>query len=180
MDALIVNLHDRVEHRKHTELFTLLPSVCLSSKFDLNVTATSLQNAFGHDLSTTKTSVFRSEMKRRVKFCKTETEKASKESRESQDSFIGMLKYTDRDCFPNNRMLLAIGCISPIGSTEAERVASGVMLLKTPYLATMEDKRESDLNFLLLQLIKKVGSEEVSVLVIDLHKCRLFNEKITT
>ena len=123
MDALIVNLHDRMEDRKHTELFTLLPSVCLSSKFDINVTATSLQNAFGHDLSTTKTSVFRSEMKRRVKFCKTETEKASKESKESQDSFIGMLKYTDRDCFPNIRMLLAIGCISPIGSAEAGRAA---------------------------------------------------------
>ena len=54
------------------------------------------------------------------------------------------------------------------------------MRLKTPYLATMGDKRESDLNFLQLQLIKKAGSEEVSVLVIDLHKCRLFNEKITT
>ena len=45
MDALIVNLHDLMGDRKHTELFTLLPSVCLSSKFDLNATATSLQKA---------------------------------------------------------------------------------------------------------------------------------------
>ena len=59
MDALIVNLHDRMTDRKHTKLFTFLPSVCLSSKFDLNATATSLQNAFGDDLSTNTTSVFR-------------------------------------------------------------------------------------------------------------------------
>ena len=58
MDALIVNLHDLMADRKHTELFTLLPSLCLSSKFDLNATATSLQNAFGDDLSTNTTSVF--------------------------------------------------------------------------------------------------------------------------
>ena len=123
MDALIVNLHDRMADRKHTKLFTLLPSVCLSSKSDLNATAISLQNAFGDDLSTNTTSVFQSEMKRWVKFCKTKIEKASKESKESQDSFKDMLKYADRDCFPNIRILLAIGCISPIGSTEAERAA---------------------------------------------------------
>ena len=98
----------------------MLPSVCLLSKFDLNATAASLQNAFGDDLPTNTTSVFRSEMKRWVKFCKTVTEKASKESKELQDSFIDMLKNADRDCFPNIRILLAIGCISPIGSTEAE------------------------------------------------------------
>ena len=58
MDALIVNLHDHMADRKHKVLFTLLPSVCLSSKFDLNATSTSLQNAFGDDLSTNTTSVF--------------------------------------------------------------------------------------------------------------------------
>ena len=52
MDALIVNFHDRMADRKHTELFTLLPFICLSSKFDLNITVTSLQNAFGDDMST--------------------------------------------------------------------------------------------------------------------------------
>ena len=53
------------------------------------------------------------------------------------------------------------------------------MRLKTPYRATMEDKHESDLNFLQLQRIKKVNPEEVSVLFIDLHKRRSFNEKIS-
>ena len=93
-----------------------------------------------------------------------------------------MLKYVDRDCFPNMRKLLAIECISPVGLTEAERerAVSGVRRLKTPYRARMGDKRESDLSFLLSQCIKKVDPEEVLVLFIDLHKPRLFNEKITT
>ena len=72
-----------------------------------------------------------------------------------------MLKNADRDCFPNIRILLAIGCISLIGSTEAERAASGARRLKTPYRATMGYKHESDLK-----------------LFLDLHKGRLFNEKI--
>ena len=98
-------------------------------------------------------------------------EKASKESKESQDSYIDILKYADRDCFPNRRKRL--------GLTEAERAVSGVRRLKTPYRARMGDKRESDLNFLLSQRIKKVDPEEVLVLLIDLDKRKLFNEKIT-
>ena len=53
-------------------------------------------------------------MKRWDKFCKTETEKASKESEEFQDSFTDMVKYANRHCFPNIRILLAIRSISPI------------------------------------------------------------------
>ena len=90
-----------------------------------------------------------------------------------------MLKYANRDCFPNICILLAIGCISPIGLTEAESAASGLRRLKTLYRPTMGDKRESDLNFLQLQRIKKLDPEEVSVLFIDLHIRRLFNGKIT-
>ena len=94
-------------------------------------------------------------MKLWVKFCETQTEKALKESKESKDSFRDMLKYADRDCFPNIRMPLAIRCISPIGLTEAKRKASGVRRLKTYYRSTMGDKPESDLNFLQLQHIKR-------------------------
>ena len=167
MNALVVNLHDRVADRKHTELFILLTSVCLSSKFDVNVSATSLQNAFGDNLATNTTSVFQSEMNCWVKFCKTETEKASEESKEYQDSFIDMLKYADHDCFPKIRIRFATGCISAIGLVETERKASGVRLLKIPSHVIM-------LKFLQLQRIKKAHPEEVSVLLIDLHKSRLF------
>ena len=46
------------------------------------------------------------------------------------------------------RQGLTKSCISPIGSTEAERAASGVGKLKTPFRLTMKEDRESDLNFL--------------------------------
>lgn len=90
MDALIINLYDRMADRNHTDLFTLLPSVCLSSQFDVDVTATLLLNAFCDDLSTNTASLFRSELKRWVKFC-AEPEIVSK------DSFIDILKVVDRD-----------------------------------------------------------------------------------
>ena len=59
-----------------------------------------------------------------------------------------MLKYAHRDCFPNICILLAMGCISLIGSTEVERAGSGLRSLKTPYRATMGEKCNSDLNLL--------------------------------
>ena len=60
-------------------------------------------------------------MQRWVKFFKTETGKAWIESKESHDSFIDMFKYADCDCFPNVGILLAIGCISPIGLRQREQ-----------------------------------------------------------
>ena len=36
MVNLINNLEDRMADRSHTELFSLLPSVCLSKQFDIN------------------------------------------------------------------------------------------------------------------------------------------------
>ena len=55
---------------------------------------------------------------------------------------------TDPDSFPNIRKLLNIGCVSPIGSTEAERAVSGIRRLKTLYWSTVSDSREGDLNFI--------------------------------
>ena len=81
IDVLIVNLHDHIADGKHTELFTLLPSFCLSSKFDLNATATSLQNVFGNHLSTNTTSAFPSEMKRWVKFARLKLKKHQKKAK---------------------------------------------------------------------------------------------------
>ena len=58
------------------------------------------------------------------------------------------MEVADIDCYPNIRQLLVIGCVSPIGSTEAERAASGIRRLKTPYRTAMSDEREGDLNLL--------------------------------
>ena len=67
---------------------------------------------------------------------------------EPPDSLLDALRVADRDIFPSIRKLLVIGCISPIGSCEAERAASGVRRLKTAYRSTMASERESDLNLI--------------------------------
>ena len=58
------------------------------------------------------------------------------------DDIIKALNFDDTDFFPNIRKLLTLGATSPIGSNEAERAASGIRRLKTPYRSTMGDKRE--------------------------------------
>ena len=56
---------------------------------------------------------------------------------EPSDSLINALQMADPDSFPNVWTLLTIGCVSPTGSTEAERAALGIRRLKTPYRYTM-------------------------------------------
>ena len=62
--------------------------------------------------------------------------RAASELNEPTDGFLGAIKLDDRDSFPNIRQFLTIGCILPIGSTEAERAVSGVSRIKTPYRLT--------------------------------------------
>ena len=50
MDNLINNLKDRMADRKHTEIFSLLPSVCSSEHFKLDTSAEKLIKHFGDDL----------------------------------------------------------------------------------------------------------------------------------
>ena len=55
------------------------------------------------------------------------------------DNLLETISLADYDLFPNIKKLLVIGCISPIGSTEAETVARGVRRLKTPFHSTMKN-----------------------------------------
>ena len=50
---------------------------------------------------------------------------------DASDSLVGTLNLADGDNHPNIRKLLERASVSPIGSTEAERVASGIRRLKT-------------------------------------------------
>ena len=61
---------------------------------------------------------------------------------------IETLNATDKDCFPNIYKILEIPCISPLASTGAERVASGIRRLKTAYWSTVTDERERNLNLI--------------------------------
>ena len=62
------------------------------------------------------------------------------------DGIIKALSFTDTDFFLKTRKLLVLGANSHIGSTEAERAASGITGLKIQYRSTIGNKRESDLN----------------------------------
>ena len=76
-------------------------------------------------------------------------------------SFLVALKIVDGDCFPSTHHLLTIGYVSPIGSTEADRAASGVRRLKTPYHSTMTDEREGDLNLMSYENVYRLTTKEV-------------------
>ena len=93
---------------------------------------------------------------------------------EPLDSFTNALQMADRDSFPNIRTLLTIGCVSPIGSNEAKRSASGIRRLKTPYRSTMSDLRESDLNLIQLQKVTEIDVSNVAQIFVNLKRRRLF------
>ena len=79
----------------------------------------------------------------------------------STNSLLETISLADYDVFPSIKKLLVTGCISPIGSTEAERAASGFRRLKTPFYSTMGEQRESDLNLLQLQRAQDIGTDQV-------------------
>ena len=83
---------------------------------------------------------------------------AAYELNEPTDRFVDATKLADPDNLPSLRQLLIIGCISSIGSTEAELAVSGVRRLKTSCRSTMGEDRESDFKFLQLQRVKKTST----------------------
>ena len=79
--------------------------------------------------------------------------------------------FADTDFFQNIRKLLIFGATSPIWSTEAERAASVIRRLKTPYWSTIGDKREIDLNLLQLQRISNTDIQ--SVVQMFIRRCTI-------
>ena len=77
----------------------------------------------------------------------------------------------DSDSFLNIRALLTISCVSPIGSTEAERAASGI---KTPYRSTTSDSREGGLNLIQLQKVTEIDKSKVAQIFFNLNHRRFF------
>ena len=75
---------------------------------------------------------------------------------------IETLNATDKDCFPNIYKILEIPCISPLASTGAERVASGIRRLKTAYSSTVTDERERNLNLIQLQGMVEIDTIKVA------------------
>lgn len=206
LDDITNQLIERLKDRNHIELFRILPSLMLTETFNIDDTENILRNKFGDDLPDHGAQL-KSELKRwklmwqqdmEIKKKNHETEKktqhikkvrAGKTSSHDKpttafnledppDGFLEALVYGDIDIFPNIRVLLILGAVSPLGSCEAERSASGVGRLKTAYRSTMADTREADLNLIQLQKVVKVDVQEVIRMFIDMHPRQMFSKSI--
>ena len=92
---------------------------------------------------------------------------------------IGLLNnFADTDFFPNIPKLLILGATSLIESTEAEKAASGIRRLKTPYRSTMGDKRKSDLNLLHLQPISNIDIQSVTQMFIRKYPRKMLKKSV--
>ena len=80
----------------------------------------------------------------------------------------------DPDSLPNIRTLLTVRCVSPFGSTEAERAVAGIRRLKTPYSSTMSDSREGDLNSIHLLKLTEIDISMVAQIFVNLNRRGLF------
>ena len=90
------------------------------------------------------------------------------------DSFINALQMANPDSSSKIRILLTIGYVSPIGSTEAVYAASRIGQLKTPYQSTMSDSREPDLNLIQLEKVIELDVSNVAQIFVNLNRQRLF------
>ena len=66
--------------------------------------------------------------------------------KEVPQNLVECLAKADEDLFPNIRQLLLVGCVSPVGSCEAERSFSVLRRVQTHLRATMSKGMISRLN----------------------------------
>ena len=71
----------------------------------------------------------------------------------ASDTFVGTLNLADGDNYPNRQKLLETASISPTGSTEGERAASG---------GTMTSEWQDNLNLIQLQSLIQVDVLKVA------------------
>ena len=162
-------LSERLKDQNHVDTFILLPSKMFSESYSIEETAKSLQAKYQSEM-TNDGWHFCSELKRWYNFCKDKF----KYQQYQPVSITEMLEFADLGFFPNIRRLLLIGAVSPIGSTKAERAASGMLRLKTAFRSTMNDCQESDMNLLQMQQIMTFNVDCVADILIKQHPRRLF------
>ena len=92
---------------------------------------------------------------------------------EPPDGLADALRVAD-----NDNDMLVIGCISPVGSCEAERAASGVRRLKTAYRSSMSSERESNLNLIQMRPDLLDSSARIANAFIEQKPRRLFSQSI--
>ena len=139
---------------------------------------------------------FRSELKRWYHFWKRKLNNVSEEIKRASktrkrvdgksgftledppDGIIEALNFADTDFSPNICKLLILGATSPIGSTEAERAASGIKRLKSPYPRSVGDKRESHLNQLHPQQISNIDIQSVTQMFNRKYPQKIFKKSV--
>ena len=82
----------------------------------------------------------------------------------ASDSFVGTINLADGDNYPNRRKLLKTTSISPTGSTEGERAASG---------GTMSSEWEDNLNLIQLRSLIHVDVLKVADILMRNGKRRM-------
>lgn len=84
----------------------------------------------------------------------------------STGSLISALNAPGIDNYLNVWKLLETTCISPTGSKEAERAASGIRRLKTAYRSTVTGEKEENLNLIQMQSLTDSDVSKLSEIFI--------------
>ena len=85
-------------------------------------------------------------------------------------------KFANNDVYPCICILLRIGCVPGIGSSEVEHAASGIRHLKTPYCTTVSSWHESDLNLLQLKNVCEIDIDAVVERFVTMNSQRLYTK----
>ena len=197
IDDIFSQIRDRTKDRSHIKIFRLLPLVMFAKDYSIEESCEILLTKFKNEMFDEGLH-FQHELKQCYKMWEQEITKRNNKNWQDTaaakpakrvdgkeqyqinppDGLLETISLADYDFFPNIKKLLVIGCISLIGSTEAERAASGVRRLKTLFRSTMGEQREIDLNLLQLQQVEDIDIDKAVASFIKKNPTRLFARSI--
>ena len=174
MDYLVSDFKTRVEDRAHVETLCLLPSVFSElDQEDLKKSLATLKSQFSAVMPNNGIHLA-NEFKRWQRMWLSKPQTINTDS----DSLVNALNHANSEDYPTLRSILEVGFLSPIGSTEAERAASGVRSIKTPYRSSMVDIRESNLLIAYLQQFCKIDVSKVAEMFVRTNKRKMFSHDV--
>ncbi|XP_071965592.1 52 kDa repressor of the inhibitor of the protein kinase-like [Antedon mediterranea] len=97
---------------------------------------------------------------------------------EHPQNLLECLRNCDKDIYPNIYELLCIGCVSPVGSAEAERSFSGLRRVKSYLRNRMTVERLTGLSLMMIHHDVDVDVNVISDIFIRRNNRRLFKRSI--
>ncbi|XP_071499270.1 52 kDa repressor of the inhibitor of the protein kinase-like [Diadema antillarum] len=96
------------------------------------------------------------------------------------ENLVDCLRHADEDFFPNIRMLIILGCTSPVTSCEAERSFLALTRVKTYLRSTIGEERLAGLTLMAIhyQATLQLSSNKVVPRFVQKHPRRLFCQSI--